>query len=108
MADADRATCPRCGAPLSADDPPGLCPRCLLADTQGNKTEVPPLSPSLTGRARRKPTLAAAVATIGAILLGGLWFGNRRGQQSADAEIHYNLGHALYAQRKLEEAVAEF
>jgi predicted amidophosphoribosyltransferase len=29
MANADRVTCPRCGAPLSADDPAPLCRRCL-------------------------------------------------------------------------------
>ena len=75
---------------------------------QGDKTEIPPVSPSSPGRARRKLTLASAVAAIGAILLGGLWFGNRRGQQPADAEAHYNLGVALKAQGKLEEAIAEF
>src|SRR5271165_6827180 len=102
MADAERATCPRCGAPLSADDPPGLCPRCLLADRQGGQSEDPPVSPSSREGARPKPrlTLASAVAAIGAILVGGLWFGNRRGQQPADADAHYNLGIALQAPGK--------
>ncbi len=131
MSDAHRATCPRCGGPLSADDPAalmgsivstasvcggplsaddpaGLCPRCLLSGTQGDKTGIPPVSPSSPGRARRKLTLASAVAVFGAILLGNLWFGNRRGQQTADAVAHINLGIALGNQGKLEEAIAAY
>src|SRR4051812_40697790 len=27
----DSAKCPRCGAPISAEAPQGLCPKCLLA-----------------------------------------------------------------------------
>ena len=46
---------------------------------------------------KQRLPLASAVAASGAILLGGLWFGNRRGQQPADsvAYYHYNLGNAL-------------
>ena len=108
MSDADRATCPRCGGSLPADVPAGLCPRCLLSGTQGDKTGIPPVSPSSPGRAHRKLTLSSAVAAIGATIMGGLWFRNRQGQQPADAEAHSNLGTTLGNQRKPEEAVAEF
>ena len=71
MANAARVTCPRCGAPLPADGPAGRCPRCHLSDTQGDKTEIPPASPSASGRAFGKLALASAVAAFAAILLGG-------------------------------------
>jgi len=35
------APCPRCGAPLPADAPEGLCPRCLAALQFGPETELP-------------------------------------------------------------------
>ena len=132
MAEADRATCPRCDAPISAADPTGLCPRCLSSDTRGDKTEVPPRHPPSHGGASRKLMLASAVAAVGAILFGGFWSGTRRGQQGADAEAHfnlsedpsmpepretqrgadaeahYNLGVALKEQGKVDEAMAEF
>ncbi|MGO9923883.1 MAG: tetratricopeptide repeat protein [Isosphaeraceae bacterium] len=110
MADADRTTCPRCGAPLPADVPAGLCPRRLLSDTQRSQSEDSPVSPSSPERVRRKRrlTLTSAVAAIGAILLGGLWFGSRRGRQPADAAAHYNRGVDLQEQGKLEEAIAEY
>ena len=46
MADADGATCPRCGAPISSDGLASVCPRCLLADTHGGRSEDPPVSPA--------------------------------------------------------------
>lgn len=109
MTDAERVTCPRCGAPLSADVPVDLCPRCLLADPQGDKTEIPPVSPSSPGRARRKLTLASAVSASAAILLGALWFGNRPEQPAdAKAEALLERGAKLHRQGKLEEAIAAY
>jgi len=110
MADADRATCPRCRAPLLADDPPGLCPRCLLSDTQADKTEIPPISPSSSEPAPLKLTLTLASAAwfIAAVLFGGLWFGNRQGQQQADAQALFNRGVDLESLGKREEAVAAY
>lgn len=73
MVDIARATCPRCGGTISADDPAGLCPRCRLSDTQRGQGDDFPVSPSPSGRARRRRrlTLALAVAAIAAIVLGG-------------------------------------
>ncbi|HEU6446862.1 MAG TPA: DUF4019 domain-containing protein [Verrucomicrobiae bacterium] len=33
--------CPKCGAPLPADSPEGLCPRCLVAMNLATQTELP-------------------------------------------------------------------
>ena len=106
MADAKHATCPRCDAPVPADDPAGPCPRCHLSDSQGGKTEIPPVSTSSPRRATPKPILASAIAAIGAIFVGGLWFGNRLGKLS-DAVAHYNRGVALADHGKGDEAIAE-
>ena len=73
MADANHATCPRCGATLPADAPVDLCPRCLVFDPQSDKKAARPVSPSPPGRARRKLILASVVLALGAILVGGLW-----------------------------------
>ena len=110
MADPDRATCPRCGAPLAADNPACFCPGCLLSDGAGGPTEDPPVSPSSGegARPKRTLTLALAVAAIGAILVGGLWFGNSWGQQPDYAEAHYLRGIGVQGQMTPEEAVAEF
>ena len=35
------AKCQRCGAPLNADAPEGLCPRCLMALNLATQTEAP-------------------------------------------------------------------
>jgi len=109
MVDADRATCPRCGVPLPADDLAGLCLHCLLSDTQGDRIEIPPVKPSSPGRVRRNLTLtlASAGTAIGAILLGELWFENRR-EQPADAKALFTFGNALSRQGKLEEAIAAY
>ncbi|HEX6984341.1 MAG TPA: protein kinase, partial [Planctomycetaceae bacterium] len=34
------SACPRCGRPLPADAPAGLCPRCLLSDGFGDRSET--------------------------------------------------------------------
>jgi Tetratricopeptide repeat len=107
MADANRATCPRCGVPLPAGQPPGLCRRCLLWDTQGGQSEDRPFSLSSSGGARRKLGRAWAVAAIGAMLFGGVWFGNRWRQQ-AEAQALLNRGTGLHRQGKLEEALAAY
>ena len=71
MSDADRATCPQCGAPISFDDAAGLCPRCRVSDTQGGQSEDLPVAPSSPDGAsgKRKLTLGSAVAAVGAIVL---------------------------------------
>jgi hypothetical protein len=70
MADAECATCPRCGAPISSDDGAGLCPRCRVSGTQGGQGDDPPFSTSPPERVRRRRrlTLALAVAAIPAIV----------------------------------------
>ena len=105
MVDAARATCPRCGATISADDPACLCPRCRLSDTQGGQGDDSPVSPSPSGRVsrRRGLTLALAVAASTAIVLVGLWL-----LLWALAVMHYNLAVDLNHQGKLEEAIAEY
>ncbi len=111
MADLDRATCPRCGAPISAGGAASLCPRCRVSGTQGGQSEDPPFSPSPSpsGRVRRwrRLTLALAVAAITAIVVVGLWSVNRW-EHMSDAIDHYNLAVDLREQGKLEEAIAEY
>jgi tetratricopeptide (TPR) repeat protein len=107
MANVNRVTCPRCGAPVPCDDPAGPCLRCLLSDTQGGKTEISLARPSAPGRMPRKLALASAVAAIAAILLGGLWFGSRR-EQPADAEALFERGANLHREGKLEGAIAAY
>src|SRR5438105_200965 len=108
MADAERATCPRCGGLLPADDPPGLCPHCLLSDTQGDRTKMPPVSPSSSGPVNRKPALVSAGAAFVAILFGCLWLAGRREGQRADYVAHVDRGADLYKQRKVDEAIAAY
>ena len=110
MADADRETCPRCGAPIASDDPAGLCPRCLVSDTRAVHSQDRPVStPSLEkARPTASLSLASTVAAIVPSLLRSLGFGKRQGQQPADAVAHYSRGTALYAQGKLDEAAAAF
>ena len=105
MADVDRATCPRCGAPSLSDHPASLCPSCLVSDPPGG--EDPPVSKSSGERAARKVSLASTVAAIRAILIGVIWFKNRRGPQRSGAEAHSDRGTALYRQGRLDEAAAE-
>ena len=52
MADSDRATCKRCDAPIAPDEPVGLCPRCLLSDTQGGQSERSPIPTRSAERGR--------------------------------------------------------
>ena len=99
--------CPQCGAPISSDDPAGLCPRCLVGVTEGGKTEIPPIDQSPSGRARRKPILASAAAAVRAILTGGLRWANGW-KKGSDAVAHYNRGVDLQEEGKLEEAAAAF
>ena len=73
MVDIARATCPRCGATISADDPAGLCPRCLASGAQDGQSQDAGVYPSAPQGARRKPWLALAAAVIGLVLLVPLW-----------------------------------
>ena len=110
MADADRATCPRCGAILPANDRSGRCARCHLSPVLRDKTDIPPVSPPSPGGTRRKVTLTviSAVATIGVMLLVGLWLGNGQGQSPAGAERFFDRGIDLQRDGKLEDAIAAF
>jgi hypothetical protein len=100
VTEADRATCPRCGAAISSDQAADLCPRCCLFDAQRGQSEDPSVSPSSPDAAsrNRRRSLASAVAAIGAMLFGGLWSGNRRGQQPADVQALLHPGGDSYTQ----------
>jgi tetratricopeptide (TPR) repeat protein len=63
---------------------------------------------SSRGEARRRRILASALAAVGALLLGVLWIGNRRGQPPADAEGLFVRGGPLLRQGRLAEAIAAF
>ncbi len=105
MADPDHATCPRCGAPLATNAPTGPCPRCLVADTHGDNTEIPPISSSSQKHAHRKPILVFAIAAV--LLLAGLWIGIMSARQRPDgAEVLLNHGADLHREGKLDEAIA--
>jgi tetratricopeptide (TPR) repeat protein len=108
MADADCATCPKCGAPRTADETPGLCPRCLATEHSPERIENPTVIPSLRGHSRRKPTLVLAAAASAAFLVCGVWFVNRPGQHSAERSPHFRRGDVLVDQGKMDEAAAEF
>jgi tetratricopeptide (TPR) repeat protein len=108
MTDPEGAMCPRCGAPLSVGDPSGLCPRCLPSDNPGDNTEVPAGLPSSRGGARRRLTLASAIASVGSSLLERLGIGHRTGQQPAEAVAHLNSGITLLSEGKLDRAAEEF
>ncbi|HEV3120832.1 MAG TPA: tetratricopeptide repeat protein [Isosphaeraceae bacterium] len=108
MPDGDRATRPRYGAPITAHDLPGLCPRCRLFHTHGGQRGLLPVRTSLPAWKRRKRFPSAAIAAIGAILVGVLMSHNSWGQQPSDAAAHYNRGAALANQGKHAEASAEF
>ncbi len=104
MDDGERATCSRCGAPISSDDGAGLCVGCRLSDSQGGQRDAPaPLEP-----ARPKFSLPSAIAAIGAILSGSLWLGCPRAKQPADAIAHLDRGVDLHEQGKVDEAIAEY
>ena len=55
MNDLDPATCPRCSGPMPAGHMDALCPRCLLAETQGGRGDDHPVS-----RAAPEPCAPAA------------------------------------------------
>ena len=52
--------CERCGAPLAADAPEGLCPRCLMALNLATQTEAPGAEPGPGGTQRVAPKPEAA------------------------------------------------
>jgi hypothetical protein len=102
MATTDRAAYPRCGAPRSADDPPGLCPR-----EQGRD------GPQPRPRVLRLMVVAAQIVVGGLSTTAYLVFDVERDREAivsevGDAGVDVNLGVALQAGGKLEQAVAEF
>ena len=106
MAVSRRMTCRQCGAQLSAVRPGGLCPLCQQSNAEGDAANVALGNRSSVAPARRKPTLASAIASLSAKLFGGPRFGNSRKQPPADALC--NLGLALARQGKVDEAIARF
>src|ERR1017187_3469449 len=58
--------CERCGAPLAADAPEGLCPRCLMALNLATQTEAPgaEVGPGGTQRIAPKPEPAPPLEDI--------------------------------------------
>jgi hypothetical protein len=72
VADSDHVTCKGCGAPTSSDEPPGLCPRRPLSDTQGGQNEHPPIPTRSPEGARGKPgpALASAAEAVRAFFRG--------------------------------------
>jgi TPR repeat protein/tRNA A-37 threonylcarbamoyl transferase component Bud32 len=58
--------CERCGAPLAADAPEGLCPRCLMALNLATQTEAPgaEVGPGGTQRIAPKPESAPPLEEI--------------------------------------------
>ncbi len=109
MVDPDGATCSQCGAPISPGEPAGLCPRCFLSDTQVGQSKGPEVSPSSPEGTTPRPTLsiALAIGTVAAILLGILWFGTRRGEQRAVGVASQKTRNAAKAQMEQEQEIAE-
>jgi len=110
MDDEERATCPGCGAPISSDDPAGLCPRCELADSQwylGDDATASPSSPPAKCR-KRRPTLVWALIAICAVLIAGVSFANRLGWLPATASARHNRRNSVIRQRELNEAIAKY
>jgi cytochrome c-type biogenesis protein CcmH/NrfG len=121
MSDLGGMKCSRCGAPLPADGPTGLCPLCILSSTKSGLNQDAAVSSSSPRGVRRKRWLVPAAGVIGAILLGGLWLeigwrrqadGLRRQAEDLrrqdDAMARYIRGVDLAVQEKLDEAIAEY
>ena len=102
------ATCPRCGAPFAADDLAPLCRRCLLSETSGGKTVVPPRGPSHAARPRRKLTRFWVLVAIAAIFSAVRSSGHRRVQPPPKRSLLLERGIELHRQGKLADAIAEF
>ena len=109
MAGADRLTCPRCGACISADDPSGLCLSC--------RRSVPGLDAcgDLARWFGRTPADASQVGigsgrlALAAIIVGGLWLTNwRRSPQEAEAMAAIRRGEELAGRNMMDQAIAEF
>jgi tetratricopeptide (TPR) repeat protein len=109
MADPDRSTCPRCGAPGSPGGADRLCPLCLTSgEIDDAQNGIIAADRSSGQRARRKPRLALAIAVGALVLLGAVWYGNRPGQHAAVDSIHFKRGDILVDEGKMDEAAAEF
>ncbi len=105
MADADRATCSQCGAPLSPDDPRGVCPSCLVSEP------LVKLGPAI----RLNPDDAHAHAALGEALRRQGKLDDAVAERCAAIQLEpdnagapFYLARTLYQQAKLEKAVAEF
>jgi tetratricopeptide (TPR) repeat protein len=123
MSDPDGTTCPRCGAPLAADGPADLCPRCRPPGARGSGSEDWSYSLSSPGEAHHEWSLDSLFAAIGATgrqpadadahpyIFAAATMALREqeaGRALTDADIHYYPGIALAIQKKLDPAVAEF
>jgi tetratricopeptide (TPR) repeat protein len=109
MSDLGPATCPRCGASISAGGADGLCPRCLASDPQNGHGQDVPVPLTSSKRSRRKRWLALAAVGIGAMVLGGVWIG-KGSWRAFEATCHYERGKGLYLleQGRTDEAITEF
>ena len=116
--------CPDCGAERSA----GICPRCLIRlgiDGAGRLGRSSPAGPTgLAGDATTAPsvldTIAASIGTVPRVLLRNTAPGEEPGPivrphfreaiglQPDLPQAHINLGSALGAQGKVNEAIAAF
>jgi hypothetical protein len=113
MVNAARPICPRCGAPISSDERLGLCPQCLLSDTQGGQSEHPPIPTASAERAGGKPgpALASAAEAVPTFFRGDA-LQIQGTQEEATAAFReatrIKPDDALHAPGKLEESPAEF
>jgi hypothetical protein len=113
MVNAARAMCPRCSAPISSDERAGLCPQCLLSDTQGGQSEHPPIPTLSAERAGCKPgpALASAAEPVPTFFRGNALQiqGTQEEATAAFREaVWIRPDDAPQAPGKLEEAATEF
>ena len=87
MSEPDGTKCSRCGASLPAGGSADLCPRCVLSDARGARSEDRSDSLPSPGGAHHELSLDSLIAAIGAT-----------GQQPADTDAHhYILAAAMMA-----------
>ena len=105
MGEADRATCSRCGAPLSAGGPPGLCQSCQVDDAIAKPCAAIRIDPD---DPVAHCNLGVALHTQGNVEGAIVEFRAAIRIEPNLGEAHSNLGALLDRQGKLEEAIAEF